>query len=230
MNTLYLIPTTIAENSTQTIPTYIADAITICEIFVVENLKTARRFIKSIVKAKNIDECIFIELDKHQNYKFDEQFFYTLKNKNIGLMSEAGTPCIADPGNKFVQLAHELRWKIKPLVGPSSILLALMSSGFNGQQFSFNGYLPIDAKERRSKILELERYANKNQTQIFMDTPYRNQKMLEELLSNCNVNTKLCIACNLAANDEWIKTLTIAEWKKQKVDVQKKPCIFILGK
>jgi 16S rRNA (cytidine1402-2'-O)-methyltransferase len=230
LNTLYLIPTPLAENALHTIPIYTKNVIEKCDVFVVENLKTARRFIKAIFKEKNIDNCTFVELDKHQQYKFDEQFFYTIQQKNIGLMSEAGTPCIADPGNKVVQLAHELRWKIVPIVGPNSILLALMTSGFNGQQFSFNGYLPIETRDRKSKIIELERLAHKNNTQIFMDTPYRNQKTFEELKSYCQANTKLCIACNITANDEWIFTKTIAEWKKQKIDFAKKPCIFILGK
>ncbi|MEZ5036072.1 MAG: SAM-dependent methyltransferase [Chitinophagales bacterium] len=230
MNTLYLIPTLLSENSASSIPEYITPIIEKCDVFIVENLKTARRFIKLILKEKDIDSCILIEMNKHKNYFIDEQELYLIKDKNIGLMSEAGAPCIADPGNKIVQLAHELNWKIVPLVGPSSILLALIGSGFNGQNFTFNGYLPFDAKERKSKILEMERLANKNITQIFMDTPYRNVKLLEELIQSCSKNTLLSISCNLTAQDEFISTKTIGTWKSTKIDIHKKPCIFVLGK
>lgn len=228
---LYLIPIVLAENATHTIPAYIKDIIIETDLYIVENLKTARRFIKSIYKEKNIDECTFVELDKHANYKFDDTILNEIFNgKNIGLMSEAGVPCIADPGNKVVEIAHELEIKIVPLVGPSSILLALMSSGFNGQQFTFNGYLPIDSSERKNKVLQMESTGKKGNTQIFMDTPYRNQKLLEEILLWCKFDTMLCIACNITAKDEFIKTLPLAEWKKRKPDLNKKPAIFILGK
>ncbi len=228
---LYLIPTVLAENATQTIPAYIRDIIIDTDFYIVENLKTARRFIKSIYKEKNIDECIFLEMDKHKNYQFDENFLSEIFNgKNIGLMSEAGVPCIADPGNKVVEMAHEMEIKVVPLVGPSSLLMALMASGFNGQQFSFNGYLPIDSVERKNKILQMETSGKKGNTQIFMDTPYRNQRLLEEIIQFCKFDTMLCIACNITAKDEYIKTLPLAEWKKRKPDLNKKPAIFILGK
>lgn len=228
---LYLIPTVLAENATQTIPAYIRDIIIDTDFYIVENLKTARRFIKSIYKEKNIDECVFLEMDKHKNYQFDENFLSELFNgKNIGLMSEAGVPCIADPGNKVVEIAHEMEIKVVPLVGPSSLLMALMASGFNGQQFSFNGYLPIDSVERKNKILQMETSGKKGNTQIFMDTPYRNQRLLEEIIQFCKFDTMLCIACNITAKDEYIKTLPLAEWKKRKPDLNKKPAIFILGK
>lgn len=228
---LFLIPTVLAENTTHTIPAYIKDVIINTDLYIVENLKTARRFIKSIYKEKNIDECTFLELDKHKDYKFDDSFLNEIFNgKNIGLMSEAGVPCIADPGNKIVEAAHEMEIKVVPLVGPSSILMALMSSGFNGQQFSFNGYLPIDSFERKSKLQQMEILGKKGITQIFMDTPYRNQKLLEEVLQWCKFDTMLCIACNITAKDEYIKTLPLAEWKKRKPDLNKKPAIFILGK
>ena len=228
---LYLIPTVLAENATQTIPAYIRDIIIDTDFYIVENLKTARRFIKSIYKEKNIDECVFLEMDKHKNYQFDENFLSEIFNgKNIGLMSEAGVPCIADPGNKVVEIAHEMEIKVVPLVGPSSLLMALMASGFNGQQFSFNGYLPIDSVERKNKILQMETAGKKGNTQIFMDTPYRNQRLLEEIIQICKFDTMLCIACNITAKDEYIKTLPLAEWKKRKPDLNKKPAIFILGK
>lgn len=227
---LYLIPIVLAENATHTIPSYIKSILIETDIFIVENLKTARRFIKSIYKEKNIDDCTFVELDKHANYKFDDAILTEIFNgKNIGLMSEAGTPCIADPGNKVVELAHEMEIKVVPLVGPNSILMALMASGFNGQQFSFNGYLPIDSVERKNKLLQMELLARKGHTQLFMDTPYRNQKLLEELILFCKFDTMLCIACNITGEDEFIKTLPMAEWKKRKPNIHKKPCIFVLG-
>ena len=183
---LYLIPTVLAENATQTIPAYIKDIIIDTDFYIVENLKTARRFIKSIYKEKNIDECVFLEMDKHKNYQFDDNFLTEIFNgKNIGLMSEAGVPCIADPGNKVVEIAHEMEIKVVPLVGPSSIVLALMASGFNGQQFAFNGYLPIDSAERKNKLLQMETAGKKGTTQLFMDTPYRNQRLLEEIIQFC---------------------------------------------
>ncbi len=228
---LYLIPTVLAENTAHAIPAYIKDILIDTDLYIVENLKTARRFIKSIYKEKNIDECVFLELDKHNNYKFDDSFLSEIFNgKNIGLMSEAGVPCIADPGNKVVEAAHEMEIKVEPLVGPSSILMALMASGFNGQQFSFNGYLPIDSVERKNKILQMEASGKKGNTQIFMDTPYRNQRLLEEIILYCKFDTMLCIACNITAKDEFIKSLPLAEWKKRKPDLNKKPAIFVLGK
>lgn len=228
---LYLIPITIAENATHTIPAFTREIIEQTNIYIVENIKTARRFIKSIFKEKNIDECVFVELDKHTNYKFDDTILSEIFNgKNIGLMSEAGTPCIADPGNKVVEIAHEMNIKVIPLVGPSSILMALMASGFNGQQFTFNGYLPIEQNERKSKLQQMENFAKKGSAQIFMDTPYRNQKLLDEIISYCKFDTMLCIAANVTAKDEFIQTLPLAEWKKQKPNIHKKPVIFVFGK
>lgn len=228
---LHLIPITIAENTTHSIPAFTRTIIEQTNIYIVENIKTARRFIKAIYKEKNIDECVFVELNKHTNYSFDETILSEIFNgKNIGLMSEAGVPCIADPGNKVVEIAHEMNIKVVPLVGPSSLMMAMMASGFNGQQFSFNGYLPIEQNERKSKLLQMETLAKKGNTQIFMDTPYRNQKLLEEIINVCKYDTMLCIACNLTAQDEFIKTLPLAEWKKQKPYLNKKPAIFIFGK
>jgi 16S rRNA (cytidine1402-2'-O)-methyltransferase len=228
---LYLIPTVLAEHAVNSIPAYIKDVIIETNIYIVENLKSARRFIKSIHKEKNIDECVFVELDKHDKYKFDETILTEIFNgKNIGLMSEAGVPCIADPGNKVVEMAHEMEIKVVPLVGPSSIIMALMSSGFNGQQFTFNGYLPFDSVERKNKLLQMESSGKKGNTQIFMDTPFRNQRLLEEIIQFCKFDSMLCIACNITAKDEFIKSLPLAEWKKRKPDLNKKPAIFIFGK
>jgi len=228
---LYLIPTVIADNSLGMIPPDIREVIIHTNIYIVENIKTARRFIKAVYKEKNIDDCTFVELDKHQNYRFDDsiltEFF---QGKNIGLMSEAGVPCIADPGNKVVEAAHEMDITVVPLSGPSAIIMALMASGFNGQQFTFNGYLPIETGERKGRLQQMESLAKKGITQIFMDTPYRNQKLLDEIISNCKFDTMLCIACNITAQDEFIKTLPLSEWKKRKPDLNKKPAIFVLGK
>jgi len=228
---LYLIPTTLAENATQSIPGYIRDVLSSTDIYIVENLKSARRFIKSVLKEKDIDACTFVELDKHQNYAFDDAILTKiLQGKNIGVLSEAGVPCIADPGNKIVEAAHEMEIKVVPLVGPSSMIMALMASGFNGQQFTFNGYLPIDVSERRNRLQQMEAAGRKGHTQLFMDTPYRNQKLLEEIIQWCKFDSMLCIACNITAADEFIKTLPLADWKKRKADIHKKPAIFIFGK
>ncbi len=228
---LFLIPIVLAEHALATIPSYVKDTIVNTDIYIVENIKTARRFIKSIYKEKNIDDCVFVELNKHENYRFDDAILTEIFNgKNIGLMSEAGTPCIADPGNKVAEMAHEMNIPVVPLVGPNSILLALMASGFNGQQFTFNGYLPIDATERKNKLQQMEIAARKGHTQIFMDTPYRNKKLLEEIIAFCKYDSMLCIACNLTATDEFIKTLPLADWKKRLPDIHKKPTIFVMGK
>lgn len=228
---LYLIPTVIADNSLGMIPPDIREVIIHTNIYIVENIKTARRFIKAVYKEKNIDDCTFVELDKHQNYRFDDSILTEVfQGKNIGLMSEAGVPCIADPGNKVVEAAHEMDITVVPLSGPSAIIMALMASGFNGQQFTFNGYLPIESGERKGRLQQMESLAKKGITQIFMDTPYRNQKLLDEIISICKFDTMLCIACNITAQDEFIKTLPLSEWKKRKPDLNKKPAIFVLGK
>ncbi|HPA34779.1 MAG TPA: SAM-dependent methyltransferase [Chitinophagales bacterium] len=228
---LYLIPTVIADNSLGMIPPDIREVIIHTNIYIVENIKTARRFIKAVYKEKNIDDCTFVELDKHQNYRFDDSILTEVfQGKNIGLMSEAGVPCIADPGNKVVEAAHEMDITVVPLSGPSAIIMALMASGFNGQQFTFNGYLPIETGERKGRLQQMESLAKKGITQIFMDTPYRNQKLLDEIISICKFDTMLCIACNITAQDEFIKTLPLSEWKKRKPDLNKKPAIFVLGK
>jgi 16S rRNA (cytidine1402-2'-O)-methyltransferase len=228
---LYLVPTLLSEGAVNTIPSSVKDVIADTDHYIVENLKSARRFIKAIYKEKNIDACEFIEMDKHNNYSFEESFLNIIfEGKNIAVLSEAGAPCIADPGNKIVQAAHELEIEVVPLAGPSSILMALMASGFNGQQFTFHGYLPVDANERKTKLLQMEAQARKDHTQIFMDTPYRNMKLLEEIIHVLKFDTMLTIACNLTAADQYIHTLPLSEWKKRKPDLQKKPAIFILGK
>ncbi len=227
---LYLIPSTIAEDTATVIPSYIIPILERTDHYIVENIKTARRFIKSVLKTKNLDVCVFEEMNKHSDYVFNEQFLqHIYKGLPIGLISEAGMPCIADPGNKVVALAHEMNIEVVPLVGPSSLLLALAASGFNGQQFAFNGYLPIEPKDRKGKLQQMESLAKKGTTQVFMDTPYRNQKLLEEIMQTCHMSTMLCIACELTGKNELIKSLPLADWKKQKIDLHKKPAIFIFG-
>lgn len=231
---LYLIPSTLAENDTinGVLPTDVQHLIKSLDYFLVENIKTARRFLKSIDKSIVIDDLTFEILDKKTSE--DEALQYILpllQGKSAGVISEAGCPGIADPGALVVELCHQNNIKVVPLVGPSSILLALMASGMNGQGFSFNGYLPIDKKEKSIKIREMEKLAiQKGITQIFMETPYRNNQLLDDILKNCAQHTKLCIAANVTSKEEFIKTQSIADWKKNKINLNKIPAIFILGK
>ena len=229
---LYLIPTIIGEDTQRsTLPSPILEAIKRINIFITENIRTSRRQIKKIYKAKNIDETIFYAIGKHNCLKLKQDFLpHILSGKDVGLLSEAGTPCIADPGSEIVAYAHKLQIDIIPLVGPSSILLALMASGLNGQKFAFNGYLPINKIERKNKIKELENLTRKTkQTQIFMETPYRNNQLLSTIFTTCNKNTRLCIASNITLENEKIRTKKIAEWKQEKVDIHKQPTIFLIG-
>ncbi len=198
--------------------------------FIVEDIRTARRFLKKIDKEINIDELIFFALNKHTDKnQISEYLKPVFEGNNIGIISEAGTPCIADPGNIIVGMAHNFNIKVVPLVGPSSIVLAMMASGLNGQNFAFNGYLPIKDNERKNKIKTLEIIsAKENQSQIFMETPYRNNKLLKEILNTCRKDTFLCIASNITAKNEFIKTMTIDEWKTNIPDLNKKPSIFII--
>jgi 16S rRNA (cytidine1402-2'-O)-methyltransferase len=226
---VFLIPSYIADNARETIPAYILDAVKQCQVFFVENERTARRFLKSIWKEMVIDDY-----EWHSIHKVEEQerqaFISACKaGKNIGIISEAGCPGVADPGQVLVQAAHQLGFPVKPLVGPSSILLALMASGLNGQQFQFIGYLPIDHGERAERIKFLEAESTKkNCTQIFIETPYRNNQLIEAILKSAHGTTSLCIAASLTSNEEFIKTKSISDWKKEKVDLNKKPAIFLL--
>lgn len=229
---LYLIPTTLGDNNPiDVLPATVIQIIKKTNYFIVENEKTARRFIKKICPSKPQSELKLFPLSKHTEL-IDTQSYLNSCSKGIdvGLLSEAGVPAIADPGALMVELAHKKNIRVVPLVGPSSILLAMMSSGFNGQNFTFNGYLPIDAKDRKRTIKTLERISkDKNQSQIFIETPYRNNKMLNDLLQSLQTNTKLCIASNITLETEYIRTLSIGEWKKTaKPDLHKIPTIFIL--
>ena len=199
--------------------------------FIVENAKTARRYLRAIGYKKNFDtEVTMHELDKHAAHQNCALFLQNVLNgEDCGLISEAGNPCIADPGNEIVAFAHTKNIQVVPLVGPSSILLALISSGFNGQQFFFSGYLPIQNPERSKKIKSIENLS-RSATQIFMETPFRNQNMLDEILKTCQDDTMLCIACDLTLPTEYIKTQTVKAWRSNKENFQKRYCIFLIGR
>jgi len=228
---LYLIPTTLGDGTEEkTLPSSVLNAIKNIDIFIVENIRTSRRFIKKMYKEKDIDNTIFFSYGKHDKLDLQEDFLpHIYSGKDVGVISEAGVPCVADPGSKIVDFAHQFQVEVVPIVGPSSILLALMASGFNGQNFAFTGYLPIDKLERKKTLIGLEILSRKtNQTQIFMETPYRNVQMFEAILQTSSKLTKLCIASNISLNDEKIITKTIGEWKLEKPNIHKKPTIFLI--
>ena len=199
--------------------------------FVVEEEKTARRFLKRIQSPVPQADFIFHLLNEHSTQEDLPTIVQLLKDGiDIGLLSEAGCPGVADPGSALVSLAHENGFHVVPFVGPSSILLSLMASGFNGQSFCFHGYLPREPKQRQQRIRELEKIVLKTgQTQIFIETPYRNMQLLEDLFSSLNDDSKLCIACELTGQNESVRTKQIKNWKKNTPNFQKKPCIFLLG-
>ena len=229
---LYLIPTILGEGTQEsTLPSTILKAIKEIDVFIVENLRTARRHIRKLDREKNIDATTFYSYGKYDTLNLEQDFLpHILSGQNVGLLSEAGLPCVADPGSKIVAYAHDFQIDVVPFVGPSSILLALMASGLNGQNFAFTGYLPIDKSERTKIIKQLEELVKKTgQTQIFMETPYRNNQLIETLLKTCSNNTKLCTASDITLPTENIKTKTIAEWKQTKINLDKKPTIFLIG-
>lgn len=225
---LYLVPNKLGESKTYNFPEYQYTLIKNTKYFIFENEKPGRAFIKEISPEKNQSELNISVLNKHTIEKEIKNFLNPcLSGNDIALISDAGCPGIADPGSEIVRLAHENKIKVIPLVGPSSILLALMGSGMNGQSFKFNGYLPIEKNERKKKIKILE---NKSliTTQIFMETPYRNNKFLSTLLVTLRPETKLCIACDLTLSSEYIKTKEVKIWKSTKVDIHKRPTIFLI--
>jgi len=230
---LYLIPCTLGDNKSidKVIPSYNKEIIKRLKIFFVEDLRTARRFLKSVEKTIDIDSLEFFEINEHTSPKEVDEFIIPLMNgEDAGIISEAGLPCVADPGQLVVELAHQLNIKVVPLVGPSSILLALMASGFNGQNFTFNGYLPIDKRQRAEKLKQLEnRVFKENSTQIFMEAPYRNMQMLETITQNLKPKSMLCIAVDISLETEEIISLPVGDWKKRKTSFHKRPAIFILG-
>ncbi|NOT92887.1 SAM-dependent methyltransferase [Ferruginibacter sp.] len=228
-STIYLVPCVLDETATNTIPLYIIDAVKNCSVTFAENERTARRFLKSICKEIVIDDYEWFTI-----HKAEEELISTFKQKitaqkNIAIISEAGCPGVADPGQVLIAVAQQMNAVVKPLVGPSSILLALMASGMNGQQFEFVGYLPIDNNEKIKRLKELEdNSAKNNSTKIFIETPYRNNPLIETVLKTCKPSTRFCIAAELTAANEYVKTKTIAEWRKEKTDFHKKPVIFLL--
>jgi len=230
---LYLIPTKLGDSEyTNIFPELNKKIILSLKSFIIEDLRSARRFLKSLKYPGNFDDVNFYILNEHtQENDTDEYLDAIFKGQNIGLLSDAGMPCIADPGNIIVQRSHRENIRVIPLIGPSSIFLALAASGFNGQQFSFHGYLPIKENERVKKLKELERNClHNNQTQIFIETPYRNQKMLESIVKTCNADTLLCIGCDLTLESEYIKTKTVSEWRKLNPPIQKRPAVFLLSR
>ena len=226
--TVYLIPSLLHEEGLRAIPFYILDIVKQCQVLFVENERTARRYLKTLAKEIVIDdfEWFTMAVDDETAKAFRKKIS---EGKIIGIISEAGCPGIADPGQQLTAIAQEMNVEVKPLVGPNSILLALMASGMNGQQFKFNGYLPIQNPERNKAIKELEsESAKKNCTQIFIETPYRNNQLMDALLNNCQPSTKICLAVDLTSEKEFIKTRSVTEWKKDKPDIHKRPAIFLL--
>ena len=230
---LYLIPTQLGDNAPlEVLPISVKKIIEAVDEYIVENEKTARRFIKKVSSGKSQASLKINLLNKFtQESELPSYLESCLLGKNIGLLSEAGCPGVADPGAEVVKIAHQKNIQVIPLVGPSSILLALMSSGMNGQSFAFKGYLPIDKSERKGALKNLERISLKeNQSQIFIETPYRNNKMLEDIINCLQADTRLCIACDITLPTEYIKTKTVEEWKHEKIDLHKRPSIFIIQK
>ncbi len=228
---LYLIPTPIGNNSpVEVLPISIKKVVGELTHFIVENEKMARRFIKKLIPNKNQENLIILPLNKFTDpEELNSYINPCLNGTSIGLLSDVGCPGIADPGAVIVAKAHKHNISVKPLIGPSSVLLAIMSSGMNGQNFSFNGYLPIDKKKREKALLKYQRNSLKeNQAQVFIETPYRSQLLFTEMIKVLNLNTSLCIACDLTLISEYIKTRSIIEWKKNKLNISKKPCIFII--
>ena len=230
VGTIYLIPVPLAEEELKTIPEYAKQKAIEIKHYFVENIRTARRYLKQIDRAVVIDEIVFSEMNQHEHADLNLLEKWLKAGKDIGVMSEAGCPAVADPGSIIVAKAQELNAKIVPFVGPNSILLALMASGFNGQGFRFVGYLPVKNLDKKSAIIDLEMQSSKgNETQIFIETPYRNNQLLEDLIKFCKPSTKICIAVNITDNtNESIQTKTIAQWKMKLPDLHKKPAIFLL--
>ena len=226
--TVYLIPSLLHEEGLRSIPSYITGIVKQCSVFFVENERTTRRYFRRLWKEMIIDDYEWFTMT-NDNPNTDSFRKKIKEEKTIGIISEAGCPGIADPGQQLVAIAQELNIEVKPLVGPNSILLALMASGMNGQQFKFAGYLPIKNPERNNAIKDLEsESAKKNCTQIFIETPYRNNQLMEALLLTCQPLTKVCIAVDLTGPTELIKTKTVGEWRKSKPDFHKRPAIFLL--
>ncbi len=230
---LYLIPVTLGDTDcSRVLPSYNHDVVTGIRHFIVENLRSARRFLKKVDKGIDIDSLTFRELNEHTDIRTITDYLEPLEkgHEPVGVISEAGCPAVADPGAAVVEMAQKRNLRVIPLVGPSSMILAVMSSGFNGQSFAFNGYLPVKDSERASKLRKLEARAwSEDQTQLFIEAPYRNLKMFDTILSVCRKDTRLCVAAGLTCPEEFVKTKTVADWKKSpEPDINKVPAIFLL--
>lgn len=229
---LYLVPTLLGATSAEhVIPQGTLETVRTLRFFVVENIRTARRMLSKMHMPCPIDELTFVELDKHNPHNPDLMTYLgeALNGNDIGLMSEAGTPCVADPGALIVELAHQAGIQVVPLTGPNAMILALMASSFNGQSFCFHGYLPIKNPERSQKIKALEHKSLMNdETEMFIETPFRNNAMIEDIIKNCHPNTMLCVASDITMEDERIVSKPISEWKSIKYDWNKKPAVFLI--
>lgn len=230
MGRLYLIPNTLGETDPdRVIPAEVQTIIRRLRVFATENPKNTRRFLKKIDPSIRPDDLIFMDLNEHSDRRQIEACLPWLEKEDVGIISEAGCPGIADPGAELVALAHQHRYPVVPLVGPSSILLSLIASGCSGQNFSFNGYLPIKDHERTKALRHFEKQsAAENRTQIFIETPYRNMKLFQQMLTVLSPQTKLSIACDLTTENEYIRTLSVGEWKKQSPGLSKRPAVFLI--
>lgn len=230
---LYLIPVLLGDTPVdKVLPAYNKEIVVAIKHFIVEDVRSARRFLKKVDKEIDIDTLQFYPLNKHTSPTDIASYLKPLQEgHSMGVISEAGCPAVADPGADVVAIAQRKGLKVVPLVGPSSIIMSVMGSGFNGQSFAFHGYLPIDPSARVKRIKTLEqRVYNEDQTQIFIETPYRNNKMLEDILRTCSPHTKVCVAANITCEDEYIRTMTVKEWKGKQPDLTKIPCIFLIYK
>jgi 16S rRNA (cytidine1402-2'-O)-methyltransferase len=230
---LYLLPAPLGESDFNLLfPPFNLEIINHIDHYIVEELRTARRLLRKMDIHKPIEQLSFYLLNEHtKNVNLNEYLMPCMEGKNMGLFSEAGTPCIADPGSSIVAKAHQLGIEVIPLIGPNSIMLALMASGLNGQYFAFQGYLPVDRQQRETEIRFLESLLKKNgQTQIFIETPYRNNHLLDSILTVCAPETRLCVACHLATPEQWVKSQSVSKGRKEKIDLHKKPVVFLLGR
>jgi 16S rRNA (cytidine1402-2'-O)-methyltransferase len=228
---IYLIPVTLGgDNYQQVIPEQVLNLTRSLRHFIVEDMRSARRYLRLIDKVFPIDESVFIELNEHtRDSEINAILDPVINGSDIGLMSEAGLPGIADPGSRLIEIAHRKNVRVVPLSGPSSIIMALISSGMNGQSFTFHGYLPVKPEERNKKLREIEKNSQRGEAQIFMETPYRNQKMVESILSVCRPDTKLCIAADITLPAEFIKTKKVSDWKKNIPVLNDRYVIFLIG-
>jgi 16S rRNA (cytidine1402-2'-O)-methyltransferase len=234
---LFLIPTVLSDDAMHVIPTYVHDITQTLNYFFVEHEKTARRYLRKSGYKKSFDDVFLFPLNEHTTEQakqtttevYRSYINYLLSGNDCGMLSEAGVPAVADPGSEVVKLCHENNIQVVPLCGPSSIILALMASGLNGQRFCFHGYIPIKHPERIKKILAMEQKAKSGETQIFIETPYRNSGLVTDVLNTCSDNTFFCIASDLTGTKEFVKTKTIAAWKKANPSLGKTPAIFLIG-